>query len=155
MRRLTWTHWRRLANGCARLQALRRRHRRLDRDPRTTAILRARTLAVWRRRPYRRRRPRRSGAVGIVQNRREDAMSEAPEGLEVAATGTYLTECAPDNAIPDLALAPVAAMRLVEQELAVEGQPERNLATFVTTWMEPEARELIDQNLHRNFIDHA
>jgi glutamate decarboxylase len=49
----------------------------------------------------------------------------------------------------------VAAMRLVQQELAVEGIPERNLATFVTTWMEPEAREVIDENLHRNFIDHA
>jgi glutamate decarboxylase len=31
----------------------------------------------------------------------------------------------------------------------------RNLATFVTTWMEPEARRLIAENLHRNFIDHA
>ena len=46
-------------------------------------------------------------------------------------------------------------MRLVTQELAVEGIPERNLATFVTTWMEPEARQVIDENLHRNFIDHA
>src|SRR4051812_43138928 len=46
-------------------------------------------------------------------------------------------------------------MRLVGQELAVEGIPERNLATFVTTWMEPEARRVIDDNLHRNFIDHA
>ena len=49
---------------------------------------------------------------------------------------------------------PIAAQRLVEQELAVEGIPERNLATFVTTWMEPEARRVIDGNLHRNFIDH-
>ena len=37
-------------------------------------------------------------------------------------------------------MTPIAAMRLVDQELAVEGIPERNLATFVTTWMEPEAR---------------
>ena len=52
-------------------------------------------------------------------------------------------------------MTPVAAMRMVTQELAVEGIPERNLATFVTTWMEPEARQVIDENLHRNFIDHA
>ena len=52
-------------------------------------------------------------------------------------------------------MAAIAAMRLVEEELAVEGIPERNLATFVTTWMEPEARLVIEQNLHRNFIDHA
>ena len=31
----------------------------------------------------------------------------------------------------------------------------RNLATFVTTWMEPEAQRIIAENLHRNFIDHA
>jgi glutamate decarboxylase len=30
-----------------------------------------------------------------------------------------------------------------------------NLATFVTTWMEPEAQRVIAENLHRNFIDHA
>ncbi|HET8955623.1 MAG TPA: glutamate decarboxylase, partial [Solirubrobacterales bacterium] len=29
------------------------------------------------------------------------------------------------------------------------------LATFVTTWMEPEAQRVIAENLHRNFIDHA
>src|SRR4051812_1284145 len=52
-------------------------------------------------------------------------------------------------------MAPIAAARLVEEELAVEGIPERNLATFVTTVMEPEARYVIDSNLHRNFIDHA
>ncbi len=50
---------------------------------------------------------------------------------------------------------PLEAMRLIEADLTLEGIPERNLATFVTTWMEPEARHLIVQNLHRNFIDHA
>src|SRR5438093_1414040 len=69
--------------------------------------------------------------------------------------GKWVTEGAPDHAIPEDPMAPIAAMRLVDQELAVEGIPERNLATFVTTWMEPEARVVIDQNLHRNFIDHA
>ena len=32
------------------------------------------------------------------------------------------------------------AMRLVVEDLAIEGDPARNLATFVTTWMEPEAQ---------------
>ena len=72
-----------------------------------------------------------------------------------AAPGAWMTEGAPDHAIPEDPMTAIAAMRLVEQELAVEGIPERNLATFVTTWMEPEARRVIDDNLHRNFIDHA
>ena len=81
-------------------------------------------------------------------------MNKTPT-IEVAAPGAFLTEGAPDDAIPDDPMPPIQAMRLVQQELAVEGIPERNLATFVTTWMEPEARAVIDENLHRNFIDHA
>jgi glutamate decarboxylase len=83
-------------------------------------------------------------------------MADIPRAMPVAeAAGAWLTEGAPDNAIPENPMEAVAAMRLVNQELAVEGIPERNLATFVTTWMEPEARVVIDENLHRNFIDHA
>ena len=46
-------------------------------------------------------------------------------------------------------------MRLIDEELVLDGIPQRNLATFVTTWMEPEAQRIIVENLHRNFIDHA
>jgi hypothetical protein len=46
-----------------------------------------------------------------------------------AAPGAFLTESAPDHAIPEDPLMPIAAQRLVQQELAVEGIPERNLAT--------------------------
>ena len=49
----------------------------------------------------------------------------------------------------------VEAMRLIGEELVLDGIPMRNLATFVTTWMEPEAQRIIAENLHRNFIDHA
>ena len=49
----------------------------------------------------------------------------------------------------------VDAMRLLGEELILDGIPMRNLATFVTTWMEPEAQRVIAENLHRNFIDHA
>jgi glutamate decarboxylase len=83
------------------------------------------------------------------------AVEDSLQALEVAAQGAWLIEDAPTEAIPDHAMTPVAAMRMVSQELAVEGIPERNLATFVTTWMEPEAHQVIDENLHRNFIDHA
>src|SRR4051812_33121389 len=82
-------------------------------------------------------------------------MSETHDIFRMGSAGAWLTEAAPDEAIPDNPMTAIAAMRLVGQELAVEGIPERNLATFVTTWMEPEARAVIDENLHRNFIDHA
>ena len=67
----------------------------------------------------------------------------------------FLTEAAPSTTFPESGMRPVDAMRLVGEDLAMEGDPQRNLATFVTTWMEPEAQRIIAENLHRNFIDHA
>src|SRR5215210_4380340 len=67
----------------------------------------------------------------------------------------FLLEEAPDNALPAHGMPAQAAMRLLEEELLLDGLPNRNLATFVTTWMEPEAQRIIAENLHRNFIDHA
>ncbi len=67
----------------------------------------------------------------------------------------FLVEDAPDGPFPEGGMAALDAMRLVGLELELEGDPNRNLATFVTTWMEPEAQRLIAENLYRNFIDHA
>jgi glutamate decarboxylase len=67
----------------------------------------------------------------------------------------FLTEEVPTREFPEAGMPAVDAMRLVDEDLALEGQPDRNLATFVTTWMEPEAREVISANLHRNFSDRA
>jgi glutamate decarboxylase len=67
----------------------------------------------------------------------------------------FVTEEVPSRELPATGRSPVDAMRLVAEDLALEGDPARNLATFVTTWMEPEAQRIIAANLHRNFIDHA
>jgi glutamate decarboxylase len=67
----------------------------------------------------------------------------------------FLLEDAPDHRLPATGMAAADAMRLLDEELVLDGIPMRNLATFVTTWMEPEAQRLIAENLHRNYIDHA
>ncbi len=67
----------------------------------------------------------------------------------------FLIEGVPDNQLPKTGMPPLEAMRLIDEELVLDGIPDRNLATFVTTWMEPEAQQVIAENLHRNFIDHA
>jgi glutamate decarboxylase len=67
----------------------------------------------------------------------------------------FLVEDAPDREFPANGMSALDAMRMVDEELVLEGDPWRNLATFVTTWMEPEARRIVAENLHRNFIDHA
>jgi glutamate decarboxylase len=72
------------------------------------------------------------------------------------AYGTaILRNDAPDDRLPEHGMPAVDAMRLVDSELILDGLPMRNLATFVTTWMEPEAQRIIAENLHRNYIDHA
>jgi glutamate decarboxylase len=67
----------------------------------------------------------------------------------------FLLSDAPDNRLPEVGMPAVDAMRLLGEELVLDGIPWRNLATFVTTWMEPEAQRVIAENLHRNYIDHA
>ena len=67
----------------------------------------------------------------------------------------FLLEPAPDGELPAHGMPATDAMRLIAEELVLDGIPMRNLATFVTTWMEPEADRIIAENLHRNFIDHA
>jgi glutamate decarboxylase len=83
------------------------------------------------------------------------ALSEQLDARAAQYGNRFLLEPAPDNQLPEHGMPALDAMRLVGEELILDGLPLRNLATFVTTWMEPEARRVVDENLHRNFIDHA
>jgi glutamate decarboxylase len=75
--------------------------------------------------------------------------------LENRFGNRFLVEDVPDHRLPESGMPAVDAMRLLGEELVLDGEPHRNLATFVTTWMEPEAQRIIAESLHRNFIDHA
>src|SRR5690348_16883522 len=77
------------------------------------------------------------------------------ERLEGRFGSRFLLQDVPDRHLPEWGMPADDAMRLIGEELVLDGDPMRNLATFVTTWMEPQARRLIDESLHRNFIDHA
>ena len=46
-----------------------------------------------------------------------------------------------------------AAMRFVQDELMLDGNARQNLATFVTTWMEPQAAVLLAAAQNKNIID--
>ncbi|MEA2144073.1 MAG: glutamate decarboxylase, partial [Solirubrobacteraceae bacterium] len=45
------------------------------------------------------------------------------------------------------------AYQIVHDELMLDGNARLNLATFVTTWMEPTARTLMAECLDKNMID--
>jgi glutamate decarboxylase len=85
----------------------------------------------------------------------EVVLSQQLENMAREYGNRFLLEPAPDNELPEHGMRAVDAMRLIGEELVLDGIPMRNLATFVTTWMEPEAQRVIAENLHRNFIDHA
>jgi glutamate decarboxylase len=86
---------------------------------------------------------------------KDEVLSDQLDARAARYGNRFLLEPAPDNRLPEHGMPAVDAMRLLAEELVLDGLPVRNLATFVTTWMEPEARRVIDENLHRNFIDHA
>jgi glutamate decarboxylase len=81
--------------------------------------------------------------------------SKQIERLEGRYGNRFLLEPAPDNKLPKSGMGAEEAMRLIGEEMVLDGIPMRNLATFVTTWMEPEANRVIQESLHTNFIDHA
>jgi glutamate decarboxylase len=57
------------------------------------------------------------------------------------------------NRIADAEMAPDVAYQIIHDELMLDGNARMNLATFVTTWMEPQAEKLMAECLDKNMID--
>jgi glutamate decarboxylase len=55
--------------------------------------------------------------------------------------------------LPRQEMAADTAYQIVHDELMLDGNARLNLATFVTTWMEPAARALMAECLDKNMID--
>ena len=67
--------------------------------------------------------------------------------------GTAGVTRVPKLHLPDGEMHPDAAYQLVHDELMLDGNARLNLATFVTTWMEPQAERLMAQSADKNVID--
>ncbi|MFG7943600.1 glutamate decarboxylase [Streptomyces cacaoi] len=59
----------------------------------------------------------------------------------------------PVDRLPDGMLSPETTYQLVRDELMLDGNARQNLATFVTTWMEPQADALMAACRAKNMID--
>ncbi|KAI3946198.1 hypothetical protein MKW98_008791 [Papaver atlanticum] len=46
-----------------------------------------------------------------------------------------------------------AAYQIINDELMLDGNPRLNLASFVTTWMEPECDKLMMDSINKNYVD--
>ncbi|MFF8834385.1 glutamate decarboxylase [Streptomyces sp. NPDC015130] len=64
-----------------------------------------------------------------------------------------MAEAPPRHHMPDGPLPPMSAYQLVHDELMLDGNSRLNLATFVTTWMEPQAGVLMSECRDKNMID--
>jgi glutamate decarboxylase len=59
----------------------------------------------------------------------------------------------PKNRLPAGPMDPDTAYQIVHDELMLDGNARTNLATFVTTWMEPQGRRLMAECADKNMID--
>ena len=73
--------------------------------------------------------------------------------LTPAYTGRMSTAPVPALRLPDDPLEPETAYRFIHDELMLDGSSRLNLATFVTTWMDPEAGQLMSETFDKNMID--
>ncbi|WP_329021753.1 glutamate decarboxylase [Streptomyces sp. NBC_00690] len=64
-----------------------------------------------------------------------------------------MTSAPPTHRLPDGPMPPMTAYRIVHDELMLDGNARLNLATFVTTWMEPQAGVLMGECRDKNMID--
>ena len=80
-------------------------------------------------------------------------MAESAEEQELPANRLFATGL-PRNEFPAHGMPARDVFELIHLGLRVDGQPSMNLASFVTTWMEPEAEILIHEAIGTNHIDH-
>ncbi|KAL6000991.1 hypothetical protein ACLOJK_006718 [Asimina triloba] len=65
----------------------------------------------------------------------------------------YVRDPLPRYRLPAKAIPKAAAYEVIHDELLLDGNPRLNLASFVTTWMEPECDKLIMEAINKNYVD--
>ena len=84
----------------------------------------------------------------------ESASDESiSDNLAPAFTARLDIEPIPRNRLPAKESAANVAYEIIHDELMLDGNSRLNLATFVTTWMEPEAEKLMAETFDKNMID--
>jgi glutamate decarboxylase len=82
---------------------------------------------------------------------------KAPAGptadLSVQTVFTLEGDNLPRHRLRDSELPPDVAYQIIHDELMLDGNARMNLATFVSTWMEPQAEKLMAECLDKNMID--
>jgi glutamate decarboxylase len=80
-------------------------------------------------------------------------VSQQTPALAPAYTARLFNAPVPSLRLPDESMDPEAAYLFIHDELMLDGSSKLNLATFVTTWMEPQAAKLMAETFDKNMID--
>ena len=83
-------------------------------------------------------------------HRKHDSGRKASDVLYASSD---LSLSVPKHRIPRDERSPRTAYALIHDELLLDGNSRQNLATFCTTWMEPEALTLMNECIDKNMID--
>jgi len=75
------------------------------------------------------------------------------EVLNSTFASRYARTCVPRYKLPGGSMPKDAAYQMIHDELMLDGNPRLNLASFVTTWMEPECDKLMMESINKNFVD--
>ncbi|MCH9643196.1 MAG: glutamate decarboxylase [Actinomycetia bacterium] len=73
--------------------------------------------------------------------------------LTPSYTGRLFTTPLPALRLPDESMPAEQTYQFIHDELMLDGSSRLNLATFVTTWMDPEAGRLMAETFDKNMID--
>jgi glutamate decarboxylase len=79
----------------------------------------------------------------------------APSRTELSLSPLFTREgqTIPCHELPQSEMDPDVAYQVIHDELMLDGNARMNLATFVTTWMEPQAEKLMAECFDKNMID--
>ncbi len=83
-------------------------------------------------------------------------VDESSQDAELDINPVYVRERSheiPRYRLPENSMLPGTALQVVRDELILDGNARLNLATFVTTWMEPQAEMLMAECAAKNMID--
>jgi glutamate decarboxylase len=79
----------------------------------------------------------------------------APKTGDISVPPLFTLDAAtiPRHELPPGELPPDVAYQMIHDELMLDGNARLNVATFVTTWMEPQAEKLMAECFDKNMID--
>ncbi|XP_047311431.1 glutamate decarboxylase isoform X1 [Impatiens glandulifera] len=79
--------------------------------------------------------------------------SESDASVSSTFASRYVRTSLPRFKMAECSIPKEAAFQIINDELMLDGNPRLNLASFVTTWMEPECDKLIMAAVNKNYVD--